>query len=392
MKRMIKYSILVLPLMLASCYDGVDETVESAFQWPIPPAPEYKFSRNEESSVDLHECTLIRSSLDHIYDRYMSKAYMAKGDYEEAIDIFRNGLNGSAPQQHVAMSVSHRKDRSKILADFQQWFDTSARIAGRGQERPSIVRNTEASQGHTGYVGRNTGDKDLYFVDEKGFAPAEIFAYAVKGAVYLDKIFNVNIHPDTLHDETLIEDNKATRLVKGHNYTALEHHWDLAYGYNDFLSPLAEYDESHSMRGTKEKLLQCYVMGRRYMDTPYHEQVELYADTIRTETARMFAARTINLLTGPNTYANIHDNVKYAFRRLSQAYGMIYSLQFLTDRKGQTLMTYEETQHILHSLEQGHGLWDKERLLANETQEGSLKYIAAFIRERFGLPTDKSKN
>lgn len=391
MKLSIKTIILCIAFIPIACYDGINETVESSYQLPILPELTYKFSRNGESSVNLQECKLLKSPIDRIFSTYMNNARMGKGNYEEALILFKNGEYGQKPEEEIALSMTHRANREKILNDFQKWFDTSARISGKDAVRPNDIRNTEAQQGVTGFVGRNIGDKDVCFVDEKGFAPAEIFYYAIKGAVYLDKIVNRHLHPNTLNDETIMHGHDITQLEQGYNYTTLEHQWDLAYGYYDILKELAQVEGIPALKGTHEQIFNSFANGRMLMKYSLYNEIYLHADTIREGTARVFAARAINSLIGVNTYANINDNIKYAFRLISQAYGMIYALQFATDKQGNPIMTYEETTSILQKLEQGHGLWDKERLIGDESQEGSLRQIAYLIGKKFGLSLDEFK-
>ncbi len=391
MKLSIKTIILCISFIPLACYDGINETVESGYQLPLLPELTYKFSRNGESSVNLQECKLLKTPIDNIFSVYMNNARMGRGDYDEALLLFKNGEYGQKPEEEIALSSSHKADREKILNDFRKWFDISARISGKDAPKPNDIRNTEAQQGISGFVGRNIGDKDVCFVDEKGFAPAEIFYYAVKGAIYLDKIVNRHLHPDTLKNEIITHNHDLTQLEQGHNYTALEHHWDLAYGYYDILKELAESDGLPALKGTQKQIFNSFARGRMKMKYSLHDEIKLHADTIRVEIAKVFAARAINSLIGVNTYANINDNIKYAFRLISQAYGMIYALQFATDREGNPIITYEETTSILQKLEQGHGLWDKERLTGNESQEGSLRQIASLIEKKFGLSLNEFK-
>src|SRR3712207_8742928 len=56
----------------------------------------------------------------------------------------------------------------------------------------------------------------------------------------------------------------------------------------------------------------------------------------------------------------------YAFRLLSQAYGLIYASQFVRNAQGQPFIAYDETLKLLQTLEQEGGLWDRERLLGEE--------------------------
>lgn len=381
-----------LLMSVTACTEGTNETVESAYQLPVLPESSYKFSRNGESSVNTLECGFLKSPIDRIFLRYMNEARMGmQTEYDEAIRIFREGEYGLKPQDEIASSPLHLADREKILQDFRNWIKTSAQISGLGQEKPHEHRNTEAQKGITGYVGVNIGDKDICFVDEKGFAVAEVYKYAVMGAIYLDKILNVHLSEDVIDNPEIRKAHDLTQLSAGHNYTELEHHWDLAYGYYDFWKSLAQSEGLPALKDSHRRIFHSFARGRTYMETSRYDEIKLQADTIRHELGRVIAVRAMNLLAGANTFANLKENPKQAFRLLSQACGLIYALQFTLNAQGQPFITYEESRKLLQTLEQEGGLWDKERLLGEEKTEGSLRHLTAQIGERFGVSPEEIK-
>ncbi len=127
------------------------------------------------------------------------------------------------------------------------------------------------------------------------------------------------------------------------------------------------------------------------MGTSRYDEMRLQADTIRQELSRVVAVRAMNLLVGPNTFANLKENPRRAFRLLSQAYGLIYATQFARNAQGKPFITNEETGSLLHELEKSNGLWDKERLLGREQTEGVLHNLATRIGEIFGISMDEIK-
>lgn len=376
----------LLMISITACTEGTNETIESAFQIPVLPEPSYKFSRNGESSVNTLECEFLKSPIDRIFSRYMNEARMGtQTEHDEAIYMFSEGEYGLKPQDEIATSSLHSADREKILKDFRGWFETSAYISGLGQEKPHAHRNTEARKGVSGYVGVNVGDKDVCFVDEKGFAVAEVYKYAAMGAIYLDKILNVHLSESIIDNSPIRKAHDLTQLSAGHNYTELEHHWDLAYGYYGFWKSLAQSDGLPALKDSHRRIFHSFVRGRTYMETSRYDEIKLQVDTIRHELGRVIAVRAMNLLVGVNTFANLKENPKQAFRLLSQACGLIYASQFTRNAQGKPFITYEETQKLLQLLKQKDGLWDKERLLGEEKNEGSLRHLAAQIGERFGV-------
>ena len=95
--------------------------------------------------------------------------------------------------------------------------------------------------------------------------------------------------------------------------------------------------------------------------------------------SKVIAVRAMNLLTGVNTQANLQLYPQYAFLSLSQAYGLIYALQFARMPDGKPCFTYNEVREILDDFTSGGGLWEKERLLAGTDTKGSAMQIAARI-------------
>lgn len=377
------FSICLL-ISVAACTEGTNETVESAYQLPVLPEPSYKFSRNGESSVNTLECDFLKYPIDRIFSAYLSGARITTSmDSVELLKLYNEGTYGVKPKELIATSSVHRPNRERILNDFKSWFDASARISGLGKTNPSEYRNMEAKKGKTGYVGTSVGDKDVCFVNEKGVAVAEVYKYAVMGAIYLDKILNVHLSEVTTDNPDLRSAHDLTQLAVGHNYTELEHHWDLAYGYYGFWKSLAQSDGLPALKDSHRRIFHCFVRGRTYMETSRYDEIKLQADTIRHELGRVVAVRAMNLLVGANTFANLKENPKYAFRLLSQAYGLIYASQFARNAQGQPFITYDETLKLLQTLEQEGGLWDRERLLGEEKEEGSLHHLAAQIGKIF---------
>ncbi len=391
MNCLIKYTFPVFLLFGATaCQEGINETVESAYRLPVLPEPPYKFSRNGENSVDLSECKFLKAPVDEIFSDYMNGAFVGRQTaYNDMLKLYNEGKFGLKPREEVSASPLHRDNRETVLKDISLWFQTATRVSGLGTDVPSEHRNREAVKGATGYIGYNLADKEICFVDEKGISVAEVFQYATMGAIYLDKILNVHLSLQVLENKEVLSGNDQTLLLPGHNYTELEHHWDLGYGYYGFWKSLAQPDGLPALKKSHPRILQSFVRGRIYMQNSHYEDVKLQADTIRQELSRVVGVRIINLLIGGNTLANLKENPKRAFRFLSQAYGLIYASQFACDVKGYPLITYEEVRTLLQQLVQNDGFWETDRLLGDEKIEGSLRYIAARIGDKFGISPEE---
>lgn len=369
---------LYLFVALTACTEGTNETIESAYQLPILQEPAYKFTRNGESCVNLLECEFLKSPVDIIFSRYLNRARIGTPEeYSEMLEFYKKGEFGLKPIEEIASSTTHSASRAQVLQDFTNWFESSKLI--------SQNKGNEAVKGRIGYVGNNHGDKDIFFVDGRGIAVAEVYRFAAMGALYLDKILNVHLNKEVLFATDVREGHELTHLLPGHNYTEMEHHWDLAYGYYDFWKSLAQSGGLPALRDSHLRIFRSFVWGRTYMETSRYKDIELRVDTIRHELSRVVAVRAMHLLTGANTFSNLKENPKYAFRLLSQAYGLIYASQFARNAQGRPFLTYDETQQLLHVLERDGGLWDSQRLMGSEQDEGSLRQLAAQLGAKFGI-------
>ena len=394
MDKQWQYIIAIIGgILLGGCtHHRPGEVVESAYIPPLFPEPKYSFARNGSSSVDIQECEYLSTPLDYIYESGLREARLgAAADYDHIMGLYREGDFGFKPREEIAKSEFASSMRAEVRAYIDGLIDASAAIAGRGKPDYVEHRRQEAKPGNTGYVGKNIGDRDIYFVDEKGFVVADIFKYAVMGAVYLDKVLNIHLDPKTLGDEAIRMAHESVTLPSGRNYTVLEHHWDLAYGYYAFWRPLAQAEGIPALRDSEYKIFRAFVEGRVVMDTFRYSDMLTQAKIIREELARVLIIRAMHLLVGPNTMANLEEKPKYAFRFISQACGLIYSAKFIRDAEGKPYFTQADIEDILQSLGEGEGLWDSKRLLSDAATKGSLRNIAMRLGQAIGITPEDIK-
>lgn len=379
-------AVIGLVVTLTACDSRVGETVESAYILPPYPDPEYSFKRNGTSSVDYLECSLLSEPLDHIYDSYLRSAnIMYAANLRRVHQYFDEGEFGIAPRPYIASSPLHRDDSTRILRDIRSLFDTAARLSGLGQASPGTARNRRAVMGSPGFVGRHIGDVNVAFVDERGVAVAELFPEMIRGALYLDRVLNVHLDEALYEDSTLRSAHENGVLLPGRNYTTLEHHWDLAYGYYRFWQPYAEAAALPVLHGTRMNLYNAFARGRQALTEYRYADVREALHIIRRELSKVVAVHAMHLLAGERTTANLEEDVPGALPFLSQALGAVYALQFTRRDDGTPHFTYDETSRLLAQLTAGNGLWDKQRLLGDENIAGSLRAAARHIGLRYGL-------
>lgn len=355
---------MVLSLALVSCQSPILQTVETGDQLLQEQDPKYKFSRNQESSVDIQEAELLLATFKELNDRFFDQAYILTSEQMSAVrTLWDRGLYGYAPRDYIARSSKHGGQRGQILSDLDTQIASVARISGLGSDNPGRHRRREAQPGQTGYIdGERTGR--FVFADEQGLVVSQSLKAMILGAMNIDQILNVHLDEAVVSNRQLIDDHEHQVLIKGRNYTALEHHWDLAYGY--YLQGLRAWAMGNGIRALREtsrRLDLAFTLGR--IDIGYHlyDMLPQHVETIRREIAVVIKTRIKHLLIGGNTMANLREHAPFAFPMLSDAYGLIYCLQFLRDpRHGKPYFSYQEVQAMLHRLLRGRGFWDHELL------------------------------
>ena len=387
------FFVALASLSVLSCEDHVDETPESSFIWNELTPPKYSFKRNDASSVDYKECDFLGQPLHTIYDNYLKPARVGNtSQFDLMLGYYKDGVYGIAPKDEISRSPLCLPYREQVLQDVEALFDASRRISGGYAAQASSIRNREAVPGSTGFIGSDITDPNLLFVNEQGVVIAEVFRQYMNGAIILDKIINLHLDEQLYTSEQNINDHQNVVLPAGRNYTELEHHWDLAYGYyKTFWQKYAQADGLPIMKHSHRKLFENFAYGRLAMTLYDYPRMLNYLRAIKEELSRVAVIRTMNFLLGPNTVANLQEDPKFAYGFISQAIGLIYALQFASDADGQLYYQRADLLHLVSQLTAGEGLWDTQRLLADKDTEGSLLYTAAFIGDRFGITTDQIK-
>lgn len=378
-------ALVALPTYLTSCDKRGDEVVESAYLDPILPEPQYKFARNGYSSVNILECDLLKVPIDRIYSSYLRGAELSNdGLLNDMLSLYKLGEFGLAPSGQVSASSPMQADRARIEADIDDLFERAKALSGYGSDNAYEIRSRHAKPGTSGLVGKNLGDDNKFFVDGLGVAPAEVFRTYILGAVYMDKMLNQHLY-QALNAQDLKQKHEALDFLDGHNYTALEHHWDLAYGYYNLLKGLTAPDGLPILKESHRRIVYAFIEGRRALAHYRYQDLEGYAQTIREEVSRALAVRIIDAIQGPNALANLRAGSNYVFMFASQAIGLIRCLPFTNKSTGAAYLTYKEAEQLIQDILGGEGLWEKERISAGADTKGSFANIAQRIAQSYNI-------
>lgn len=282
-------------------------------------------------------------------DTYIKTGTSADIDATKLINMFRNQ---NTPFDAAELNSATDK---VISAKTAQSFSATDADAERARfvnyfnelERVSKMRGNTAEQGKAGILGTNR------LVDEKGFEYSQFVQKGLIGAMMLDQIANIYLGTDKQSADN-------TTPNEGKNYTAMEHHWDEAYGYltsNDTypVSGKESFLGSYASQGTSvhdgaENLYLAFLKGRAAIvnnDLTTRDEQIAY---IRTQLEKAIATVAISYLNKTNSATDDASR----FHALSEGAGFIYSLRFAHNAK----INRAKSEELLNLLTgKANGFW-----------------------------------
>lgn len=362
------FALPVLLLLATSCDDD-------------SPAPDlhvpatYVFERDGQSTVS-YSGQIER--LDHLA---AMKALMVTADAgsaidgEDLLDMFRNtGGNGNG--QFGFTSTKKISDKTAegerlILEGLMDDMGTASLAGANGDI---------ATSGAPGLLERSNGSKIL--VDADGHEFTQRIEKGIMGATFYYQIASVY-----LTDARVGDGVNNTDLVDGENYTAMEHHWDEAFGYLgvpvDFRSnwPAERNSECRflgnyirgrdALLGSSDILMEAFRTGRAAIVAGAYDVRDEQRDIIYTELERVIAGTAIHYINEALASTGETGDFHHV---MSEAYTFIRALQFSPRA---TLSNTELTGLLEAISDADHNFW-------NATQSG-LQNARDALATAFGL-------
>ncbi len=324
-----KKTLLLLPVLalFVACSDDNEVTPTDS---PIEIPSTYAFTRDGESSVSYQGQTDRLNMLGEI------KTEVKKGDSGEEVsaqtlrDMF---ANENSAFSDADLNASTKDLESKTLTSdvsfYEELFD-AVEVASLDV----VANSTMAEAGVSGRIERGTSG-NFILVNEKGQEFTQFIEKGLMGSVFYHQIYNVYLSDDRTGDDV---DNET--IEEGDNYTAMEHHWDEAFGYwgvpVDFPAELpseakrfwANYSYGREeLVGTATALKDAYLAGRTAivnndLTTKNEQRTILYA-----QHELVAAATTIHYINDTVEDLNSGDQGN-ALHHLSEAYMFARALKF----------------------------------------------------------------
>ena len=247
-----------------------------------------------------------------------------------AAKLHNQYTNTAAPFTSATLNTSGVQLRDQTAASFSAANATTVRsYMDAALDKVAVASQSVAATATAGNAGR----LGKYLVDANGVEQGQVIQKALIGALLLDQIDNV-----LLSEAALSADNSA--VVTGKTYTALEHNWDLAYGYltrnaimtTDFsVTPkelfLAGYlNEKNSSNSPKVYL--AFLKGRAAIVNNDQATLKQQADIIRTELEKTMAMSATSYLASWKSGTDLATKA----HALGEGLGFLYSLRFCTTK------------------------------------------------------------
>lgn len=289
---------LSLPLSLALMISATScEKSNVQSQNTVVTPSTYSFQRNGKSSVSYSGQTDRLNQLGEIKTKMQTADAGSVVSETDLLAMYEN--TGGNANGNFSFSSS-KQLKSKTFSLDKAFFESMLKSAAAA----SVDGNTgvNAANGTAGLITRSSGSTIL--VDAKGFEFTQLFEKGIMGAVFYYQIVNIY-----LTDEKIGEGVDNITVDTANNSTAMEHHWDEAFGYFgapvDFTSDYqgaespsywANYCNSFDnvLGGLNASFMNSYIRGRAAIVANNHDVKIDKANWINIHFSELIAASAIH--------------------------------------------------------------------------------------------------
>lgn len=312
----IHFILFAFIFTLISCKDEETDNVQE-----IPTT--YNFS-----NVDFSGQTERLNQLDEFAAYFKSVDKGAKIETQVMLDMFAN-TNENGNGNFSFSSTKQLKDKTapQAIETLESFMSSLAEISGTTEE---------GSLGKAGIV--KSGTKQ-YLFNENGVEYQQLIEKGLMGACFLHQITNVYLSPDKMN----VENNTNS---EGKNYTAMEHHWDEAFGYlgattnwpQDLTGERywAKYthksnsDVTNGLMDSPQDITTSFIKGRIAIQNKDYTERDKQIDIIINQLEVIAATTALNYV---NTSLNNFNDDAIRNHALSEAYAFIWGLNFINFQK-----------------------------------------------------------
>lgn len=240
-------------------------------------------------------------------------------------DMFAN-VGGNGNGNFSFTSTKQLKDKCFSLDQtmFEVWMDE---IATASVSHASVASN--------GQAGTLTSGTSTYLFDENGMEHVQLIEKGLMGAVFMYQSLNVYFGDAKMN----VDNTTAVNAGAGQYYTAMEHHWDEAFGYfgvdiNFPTVPATRFwgkycNSQNAALNSNTDMMSNFLKGRAAIGGNVISDRDAAIAAIRKEWEEISAYQAIQYLSDAIGYFG-NDEAKF-LHALSEAYAFAWNLRYAPD-------------------------------------------------------------
>jgi len=255
---------------------------------------------------------------------YMKTGVSSAISAQQLKDMFANvNDNGNG---HFSFTSSGKQLKNKCFALDIELFENY-------MDSIELASNDFGQTASNGQAGVLTTGSSTYLFNASGMEPLQFIEKGLMGAVFMNQALNVYFGTDKMTaDNTTITD-----AANGKHYTALEHHWDEAFGYfgvatnfptvipNDFWGKYT--NNQNALLGCNKIMMDNFIKGRAAISAKVATDKDASIAIIQNTWEEISANQAIKYLSDAATYFGT-DQAKY-LHALSEAYTFTWNLKYI---------------------------------------------------------------
>ncbi len=324
MKTLFQYSALclALTLTLVSCSEEKDDT------YPIPET--YNFE-NVDYSGQTQRLAMLLEMKSYLGSANTSGVALDAGRLKA---MYANEAANAGWQGNYEES---KQLKNKTFEFYQETFEELMDAIALAS-----TSTVAGSEGQAGVVASQDGAKQ-YLLNDKGVEYAQLIEKGLMGACFFYQGNAVY-----LGEEKMNVDNSEVEPGKG---TAMEHHWDEAFGYygvprsfpadKDGVVFWGSYsDRRDELLGTNQKMMDAFLKGRAAISNDDLTARDEAIGEVRKNWELISGTTAIHYL---NSALNNFDDIALRAHALSEAVAFTFALQFNPERS----MSINEVNQVL---------------------------------------------
>lgn len=297
-----------------------DGTCIDAPAYTVPTT--YSFMDNSgNSTVDFSGQTQRLDQLSELVTRLKTGTTTTLSS-QDLKDMFANvGGNGNGLFSFSCTKQLRDKCFALDTALFHSWMDAIA-----------VASASNASTASDGQAGTLTSGTSTYLFDANGKEHVQLIEKGLMGAVFMYQALNVYFGDGKMN----VDNTTAVDPANGDYYTAMEHHFDEAFGYfgvdTDFpvLIPTRFWGKycnaQNATLNSNNDMMSNFRLGRAAISGKVLADRDQAIAAIRNEWEDICAYQAMTYLDGAISNFGV-DNAKF-LHELSEAYGFAWSLRY----------------------------------------------------------------